>query len=195
MSIIFKPWVGSKYVSSKFGVKIFILGESHYGDRHDEYDDFTVDVVKDWGKEKRLAFFTIIAKSILNYDSSNYLSDAERSDFWEHVAFYNYVQKIVGEGARIRPTDQMWKISEPALYKVIENLDPQIVVVLGKELRNNLPPLPENIEICYLDHPSSGGFSYKKNNTLIHSAIETAIRRVDKVDEAVLRHELSENNL
>lgn len=181
MDAVFKPWIGSKYLENQFGVRILILGESHYGDNDDKYDEYTIDVIKLWGKERRLAFFSKITKSVLNYDSSDYLSDAERSEFWEHVAFYNYVQAIVGAGARIRPTDEMWKKSESALYDVIKQLKPQLVIVLGIELQNNLPPLPENLSICCLAHPSSGRFSYSENNKLVQNAIQAIQRKVTKM--------------
>ncbi|HHE1196304.1 TPA: hypothetical protein ACN337_003349 [Vibrio parahaemolyticus] len=179
-SIVFKPWVGNNYVTNKFGARILILGESHYGSPEDVYEDFTIDVVKMWGQENRLAFFTKIAKTILNYDSSNYLTDHEKYALWENVAFYNYVQAIVGEGARIRPTSEMWQKSETALNEVIDKLDPQILIVLGTELANNLPDIPEGVEVCYLNHPSSGGYSYAVNNQLVQTAIET-VRTNDDV--------------
>jgi len=53
---IFDPWVGSKYRSSGFGgVRVLILGESHYG-IGTESATFTTDVVKEWGQDKRTAF-------------------------------------------------------------------------------------------------------------------------------------------
>lgn len=177
MEIVFEPWVGSKYLKNQFGVKILILGESHYGDKTDEYPDFTKDVVKLWAQKNKIAFFTKITKSVLNYDTTNYLSDAERIEFWEHVSFYNYVQEIVGEGPRVRPIEDMWAKSEVALKEVIKSLDPQVLLVLGKELANNLPKLPEGIEVCYLQHPSSGGFAYSKNNYLIQKAILSISQR------------------
>ena len=136
-NIVFKPWVGSNYTTNKFGARILVLGESHYGSPEDEYEDYTIDVVKMWGQENRLAFFTKIAKTLLNYDSSDYLNEHERYALWENVSFYNYVQAIVGEGARIRPTGEMWQKSEVAFKEVIERLDPQIIIVFGKELADS----------------------------------------------------------
>jgi len=184
-NVVFKPWVGSNYVTNTFGARILVLGESHYGSPEDEYEDYTIDVVKMWGQENRLAFFTKIAKTVLNYDSSNYLTNHERYALWENVAFYNYVQAIVGEGARIRPTSEMWQKSKTALNQVIDKLDPQVLVVLGTELANNLPDIPEGIEVCYLNHPSSGGYSYATNNQLVQNSIE-AVKRNDDLQLAAL---------
>lgn len=184
-NIKFKPWVGSNYTTNNFGARILILGESHYGSPEDEYEDYTIDVVKMWGQENRLAFFTKIAKTLLNYDSSDYLNEHERYALWENVSFYNYVQAIVGEGARIRPTGEMWQKSEVAFREVIERLNPQIIIVLGKELSDNLPVIPEDIEVCFLTHPSSGGYSYAINNQLVQNSIE-AVKRNDDSQLAAL---------
>lgn len=186
-NIVFKPWIGSNYTTNKFGSRILVLGESHYGSPEDEYEDYTIDVVKMWGQENRLAFFTKIAKTLLNYDSSDYLNEHERYALWENVSFYNYVQAIVGEGARIRPSGEMWKKSEIALQEVIERLDPQIIIVLGKELADNLPVIPEGIEVCFLTHPSSGGYSYAVNNQLVQNSIEAVKRNDDLQLDALIR--------
>lgn len=178
-NVVFKPWVGSNYTTNKFGARILVLGESHYGSPEDEYEDYTVDVVRMWGQENRLAFFTKIAKTLLNYDSSDYFNEHERYALWENVSFYNYVQAIVGEEARVRPSCEMWKKSDVAFQEVIKNLDPQIIIVLGKELADNLPAVSEGIEVCFLNHPSSGGYSYALNNQLVQNSIETVKRNDD----------------
>lgn len=55
---VFDPWVGSKYWSTGYGgVRVLILGESHYGDIGTESATFTTEVVKKWGQDNRLKFF------------------------------------------------------------------------------------------------------------------------------------------
>lgn len=58
-------------------------------------------------------------------------------EFWNSVAFYELVQVSVGNGARIRPTQKMWEDSKYPLYKVIEQLGPEIIFVPGKELHQH----------------------------------------------------------
>ncbi|ELF2516148.1 hypothetical protein RBP56_004977 [Escherichia coli] len=41
----FIPFVGSKYENSIYGLKLLVLGLSHYGDADDNYPDFTKDVI------------------------------------------------------------------------------------------------------------------------------------------------------
>lgn len=34
-SVKFQPWVGDHYHSSRYGVRVMVLGESHYGEPED----------------------------------------------------------------------------------------------------------------------------------------------------------------
>ena len=142
-NIQFKPWIGPDYEKSGIeGIKILILGESHYGDKGEEYEDFTSDVVEEWAINKRLAFFTKIAKSLLRMPQKQYLSDEHKADFWNSVSFYNYVQQFVGDGPRQRPSYDQWERSKQAFVETISQINPQVCVVFGYELWGNLP-LPE----------------------------------------------------
>ncbi|MCD9472930.1 hypothetical protein GLP21_19690 [Photobacterium carnosum] len=168
----FKPWVGNKYFSeNQFGIRILLLGESHYGDESED-ENFTIDVVKKWGKGEELGeslpFFKKIAVSLLNLNSAYELSDKDREEFWDHVAFYNYIQTIVGEGPRERPIQDMWEESKPLFYTVLDHLKPDLIIVLGKELSYNIPEV--DIDICVIQHPSTG-FSYSIWNPKIQESI------------------------
>jgi len=53
------PWIGTNYFKEGLdGVRLLIIGESHYGARGDERAEFTSAVVKEWGQDKRSSFFT-----------------------------------------------------------------------------------------------------------------------------------------
>lgn len=146
-SVQFKAWVGPKYeIGGINGRKVLVLGESHYGDEGDEYEEFTAEVVEKWAINERLAFFTKIAKSVLLMPKEKYLSDDCKADFWESVAFYNYVQKFAGDGPRQRPAEDLWKISEQVFFETINSIKPEICVVFGYELWGNLPKPHKEIE-------------------------------------------------
>jgi len=55
----------------------------------------------------------------------------------------------------------MWEQSCPALLEVIEELSPDVILVLGKELAKKLPKISEKYKLCKIQHPSSG-FSAEK---------------------------------
>ena len=174
--IRFQPWIGEHYHEADlYGLRILLLGESHYG-KGDEDSSFTKRVVKKWGQDNHNRFFTKIAKFILNQGKGGNLSTAKRRAFWEQVAFYNYVQEIVGAKARIRPTREMWKRSQEAYYEVLQHLKPDLVVILGKQLARNLPAPLDGITMCKVNHPSSG-FKYESHVQSLVDAIDEAKRR------------------
>ncbi|HBL7242153.1 TPA: hypothetical protein ACGFAK_004573 [Serratia marcescens] len=46
-SVKFLPFVGGRYYSSRYGVRVLVLGESYCGDAEDNAPDFTQSVIKD----------------------------------------------------------------------------------------------------------------------------------------------------
>lgn len=172
--IIFEPWIGSRYADdNRFGVRLLVLGESHYGPEQETRSTITSEVVREWAKTKRHPFFTKVAKVLLGLDGNSWLDDTSRSEVWEHVAFYNYIQGFVSDDSRVRPTYQMWSDSRRPFLHVLSELRPNVVLVLGKELATNLPAFPGGIEVCHIQHPSTG-FDYKKWNPLFADAIQRA---------------------
>ena len=93
--VVFDPWVGSKYKSdNRFGVRVLVLGESHYGIT--PTSDFTIGVIereldKNTGKHR---FFTKISKVLLNVGTEKGISKEERAEPWDHIAFYNYIDPV-----------------------------------------------------------------------------------------------------
>ena len=139
--IFFKPWLGSDYsTGGVFGKKILVLGEAHYTWEKGRTltSDLTVNCVTgivngDFTKQ----FWTNIAKAFIGKLPSQ--SDKER--FWNSVAFYNYVQESVGYGPRVRPTPAMWLRSQQPFINLLDDLKPELVVVLGYQLWDMLPKL------------------------------------------------------
>lgn len=171
----FAPWIGANYWSEGLaGVRVLILGESHYGDADTERSSFTTEIVREWGQEKRLRFFTMIQKLLLGH-GPGWISDEARAEFWEQVAFYNFVQAFVGTEPRTRPTREMWDAARMPFLATLAELQPQVLVVLGLELATNLPQVPPSIFVCKVPHPSSNGFSYQQWHPDVLSALQSAI--------------------
>ena len=139
--IFFKPWKGEKYESNKlFGKRILVLGEAHY-----EWDktillspDFTIDCIREQIEGRStFKFWTNIAIAFLNKRPSL----EEKKEFWESVAFYNYIQQSLGFGPRLAPSQEMWRNSEPGFVEVLAELLPRVIIVLGYRLWRHLPPV------------------------------------------------------
>ena len=144
--IHFKPWVGANYQDGgRFGKRILVLGESHYQwDKNIPLDrepnltrDCVISQISDPGKYEKesLAFWTKIVIAFLNRSPS----DEDKHEFWHSVAFFNTIQESVGFGARVRPTDLMWKNGCLAFGEVVSKYCPEFIAVLGYEHWSNLP--------------------------------------------------------
>lgn len=138
----FHPWIGNHYSTTGFaGKRILALGESHYCDKSsDATEDITRKVIADLfdPQSEHEAYkntYTKFAEALLGRDS---LSFEDKERFWNSIAFYNYVQ-VPMTGARVAPSQKDFNDSEAAFFEVLESLRPDIVIVWGSRLYNNLP--------------------------------------------------------
>lgn len=89
----------------------------------------------------------------------------ERTEFWNNVAFYEYVQSWL-KTANDRPTDDQWGCSENAFFEVLEELKPDISIAWGQALYEKMPQckknksgdkLLENIKYPYYEYILANG--------------------------------------
>lgn len=182
-AITVHPWVGERYLRpANLKYRTLILGESNYTEPQKFTSQLVINCVKDdnskgeQGVERDTTgfcrFSTKIRRVVFGRDEK-----IHPSEFWNDVAFYNFVQSLVGLNARERPTPQMWQNSTSAFGEVVNVLNPERVLVLGKaNWRNLLSHFPHRfdgqyageltlgnntVKIGYVNHPSSS-LSYAK---------------------------------
>lgn len=170
--VSFKPWIGSHYSNGGLeGTQLLVLGESHYGSEEETRNNFTEEVVRSHVFEGRHAFFTKIAKLIVGRGAGNYIPQAEREWAWDRIAFYNYIQSLAGESPDGSVTDQMWEDAREPYLDVVEETDPDAILIVGKGLGRHVPTLEgysavegieslEGVETLNIEHVSAPGFSY-----------------------------------
>ena len=173
------PWVGENFENpTHFPRKTLILGESNFT-KPEKFGpklvrDCVIDDISD--SEDRdtsgfCRFSTKIRRILFGAKPVN------PNGLWQNVAFYNFVQFLVGGESRIRPTQEMWKESVPAFNEVISKLSPSRVLVLGKanwlnllahiqheridEYMATLHVEGARVTAIYINHPSSS-LSYSK---------------------------------
>ena len=167
----FEPWIGARYWSPGLnGIRVLILGESSYGPAESAYRESTVDDVLNLAQSARNPFFTKVYKLVSGLESQN----ADRTEFWERVAFYNFIQSLVGNGPRERPTDAMWLAAREPFLETLSDLRPQVIIALGYTLHRFLPAIPEPIILCVVQHPSAYGFTYGPSRSSITAALDQA---------------------
>lgn len=151
-NIHFEPWVGNNYWDGGcFGKKILVLGESHHGE--DTGSSKTRDILYD----QTYSCYTM--KSYTNFERAlegDYTDDDDRERIWNSVMFYNYVQSCVSK-SRKSPEDWQFKDSEDAFFEVLEEYEPDVVLVWGTRLWESLPYTNyESYDNCEYD-----GYEYR----------------------------------
>lgn len=180
--IAIHPWVGGRYENPiHFKHKTLILGESNFTEVEKFKPNLVIDCVRndvstDPLEERDTTGFCRFSTKLRRIIFGNNETIGPH-DFWQDVAFYNFVQALVGKEARARPTQEMWQKSVPAFFEIVSTLKPSKILVLGKANWDNLlrhvqhetiDKFAVNIQIGsefvaagYVNHPSSS-LSYSK---------------------------------
>ncbi len=190
----FKPWIGKNYFLGSNEKKILVLGESHYcgegcptcGELFEtKCHGFTNNVMKKYldyklGKgnvEDWMKTFT----RFVNIFYGDQVDVEKILSFWDSVIFYNYVQ-IAMEDARISPSENNFNNSETAFKEILEEYEPDLIIVWGDRLWEKLPAggywgteivdgksgklyyyktSKKNIPAFCIYHPSSSALTYE----------------------------------
>ncbi len=132
--VYFFPWEGKKFRQQDR--RLLLLGESHHSTEALEPQTMTIDCTQAYVDEEWThKYWTEIMKVV---DGRNHW-EIDRREFWSKVAFYNYIQEIVGDGPGIAPSPEMQASSEQGLISVLSHLRPTHVLVLAKRLWDSLP--------------------------------------------------------
>ena len=179
----FHPWIGDRYgADSRFGVRLLVLGESHYGAARQENPMETTKVVE-WytqrartGKGERYRFFTVIANILRG--QAGWIDDDDLADIFQEIAFYNFVQTFVGDGPRGDPTFRQWVDAQAPLKTVLDALRPDAVLVLGRELWGHILEPPAGPAFEVVAHPSSSHLRYAEAMPAFGDLVERAKGRI-----------------
>ncbi|WP_333880663.1 hypothetical protein [Atlantibacter hermannii] len=99
-------------------------------------------------------------------------SNTQRREFWNSVAYYNYLQEFL-QGSRVAPPAGVWQRSEKAFTEVLAVLAPDLIICFSLRNGNRVRSLAGNVPVAVVNHPSSR-FTYSKVNTIIARHIELA---------------------
>lgn len=145
----FYPWVGKNYkTGGLFNRKIMILGESYYcGEDCKECGNsevfdcsqFANDVIKSYidvnvERKRWMSTFLKFERSLVNHVTS----PKESKAIWDSLIFYNYLQFAM-HGPRQAGTYEQYKASEEPFFSVLEQYQPDLMIVWGTRLWSHLP--------------------------------------------------------
>jgi hypothetical protein len=137
--VYFYPWIGERYENSRFGMRVLVLGESHYKwekDPEGKMKDLGHEITKELVEEEGGTHYFF--KKIPSLFWRAELSDQAAKEQWLHLAFYNYIQEAL-EGPKQIPTHAQWKSAEEPFREVLERLRPSALLVLGARLWAHTP--------------------------------------------------------
>ena len=127
------PWVGKNY--DKTGV--LIIAESHYGGETEFEADGSDNTKEDFTREafvKRHANGENMWKMPNNLMRAVWKGDCSvgnRKIFWENVAFYNHVQKLMELATRQRPSKEDFRNGWDVFPEVVRILKPDYCLFIG----------------------------------------------------------------
>ena len=142
----FEPWKGENYETSGFnGKKILVIGESFYCSEEDAVATLTEKVVTDYLKIRDgesldnkggwTNTYLKFERSLVGHGTK----PKESREIWNSIAFYNYLQ-VPMSGPRESGVAIDYKNAENAFFEVINELQPDLIIVWGVgKLFNNMP--------------------------------------------------------
>lgn len=165
--IRFTPWMGEQFLAareeresrsrthSSRGLPFHLLGESHYAEPDEDESGITQRIVRDCGFEagRHSRFFA----GALQVATGHALSEIDRPDAWDRLAFSNYVQHLLPE-TRMAPDKVMWDYAGSAFIEQLQHVRAPNVVVLGWRLWEHLPSRG-GIQVGPLQDPTIAGRS------------------------------------
>ena len=141
MNRVFNPFLGNQYGQDRslFQERVLCLGDSHYGTTN-VVSNTTKEVVRRYLKaEEKESWFSTFTKGLEALIGQNLKENTElTARLFHSICFYNYVQTPMTE-AREKPALEEYQNSADPFFQTLEELQPDIVVVWGARLWNNLP--------------------------------------------------------
>lgn len=165
----FKPWIGKDYYKGYLKRRILVLGESHYcALPNDAVPDLTINIIKDLlDPDSPSEPYKNTYRKFEHALAGHRLENAERVQLWNKIAFYNYVQYPL-LGPRKAPERTEFKDSVEPFFEVLGDLSPDVVIVWGQRLYNNLPQFGSQIpDLVLPDGSEIECWSYTSNYGII----------------------------
>ena len=135
----FTPWEGPAFAETN----TLILSESAYDWTDEEGTSYTPQSshpedsiawsISHFGENR---YFTAMNRALSGEADPS--PDAMRAA-WDRHAYTIFVQRSVGEGAGVRPSKELWDEAGPHFLALLEQLQPQKVIITGKDMWQKMP--------------------------------------------------------
>lgn len=161
------PFVGRSYSKSK--LRVMVMGETFYSSESWENLSDLMNIYLDPDRK-----YDGWMNSLKRFERSLYGNDTTLKDsmnIWNSLLFYDYVQAVQDPRKSITPTKEQYTDSEEAFFQIMERYQPDILIVWGLRLWNNLPNTnwTENARKCIGGDYFDNGFYTLNNNHRVTS--------------------------
>jgi len=166
-------------------LRVLVVCESHYGRKRYERPTVTPEVIKALAlnhkhplarsKPGRHPHFAKIMTAVHNERSSDRFDNAHRADFWDRVAYYNFVQEFL-PSHRVAPPAGAWARGVAPWDEVLEVLQPEAILCFSARNGERVKAHARGVPVAVVNHPSSN-FAYRRVNPVIASCLEAAAQR------------------
>lgn len=187
MSVVrFAPWVGARYATGGFrGLRVLVVSESHYGGSRYERPDVTPELIKALalglkhkqaqGKFDLHPHYAKIFASLNNRSTAGLFNREQRTEFWEKVAYFNFIQQFLPT-SREAPPAGAWARGMAAFVEVMQVLQPELVLCFSSRNGARVRALTNDVPVAVVNHPSAR-FSYSRANPVIAKGFDAALSR------------------
>ena len=160
--LVWLPWVGKEY--AKADRKILIIGESHYTTA-DDLDSSIIDIKK-MMDNPNFTRRVIEVMGILNLAPTIFFKNIYKTllgpinfttgKLWEHVAFYNFIQRPLRTKIKERPTKEDYAEGWCRFNHAVRVLDPDICLFIGVGAANTAYQTLQELDFNYVSEPVKG---------------------------------------
>lgn len=149
------PWIGKAYKNNN--KRLLIVGESHYafGKDDNEYQQHFNEAFEDLYFTRQCIYESPICVKWRNNTFENIhsvflkSSHFRRELFWEHVAFYNFIPRLMDYRVRERPTWFDFYSSWRTFIEIVECIKPTDCVFIGVSASNSYDEAMQELKIKF----------------------------------------------
>jgi hypothetical protein len=173
-SLTWLPWIGKDFKENER--KLLIVGESHYAlaDNDDIYQNSFQENTQNKKFTREIIYESPVCGDWRNntYDNMHRAllrsNDFDKKCFWEQVAFYNFIPRLMDYRVKERPTSVDFYSSWKTFIELITILKPTDCIFIGVSASNTFNDAMKNLNINYtpINWLEGIGTAYARTATL-----------------------------
>ncbi|MDA3955303.1 hypothetical protein [Oceanispirochaeta sp.] len=140
-AVNYPPWIGSHY-GTKDDIRLLVIGRSYYDARYRDktIEQYITDLIKNKGNDPFFTALEAVLAEGKHWKSGLGGLKLDRKKFWNSLSYHQFLQGILSDGYS-PPDKTMWKQGQEIYKEVLSALRPDIVIMAGTDVFNNMPTL------------------------------------------------------